>query len=129
MVRIPRELQLKEIKARPDDPLKAYSYEVANIKLLSPHHHASEEIQGTTQDSSSISSAKLLNNVEKSYQPGKFLIKNNETEDQDNFSFGDYNAFTANNGDYSRGENDITYSFGSIPLEVVNGLNPEGIAT
>ena len=44
-------------------------------------------------------------------------------DDQDSYAFGDYNAITVNNGDYSRGENDITYSFGSIPLENARQLS------
>ena len=64
---------LKE-EGRNEDPTKAYSYEVTKIELLEGTHgdDVNNPLPRTTNNS--ISAAKLLKNIEKSYDKGKKLL-------------------------------------------------------
>lgn len=97
---------MKEYLER-DRKNKAYAYQVTKIELLDGTSHGPESHAPTTNNS--ITGAKLLKGVEKSYDPGKFLLDESEAEEG-----------SQNN------ENNIRYSK-NIDDEVEiteNGINP-----
>lgn len=54
---------------------KAYAYEVTNIELLDGHTESSNNGTTPRESNNSISGTKLLQGVEKSYDPGKYLLE------------------------------------------------------
>ena len=73
---------LKE-EGRNEDPTKAYSYEATKIELLDGQSGSPESLPRNSNNS--ISAAKLLKNIEKSYDKGKKLLyeSSSELEDSD----------------------------------------------
>lgn len=66
---------LKEDHAK-ENPKKAYSYEATKIELLPGQ--SENPVGFSRNDNNSISGAKLLQGVEKSYEPGKKLLDDSE---------------------------------------------------